>query len=95
MNQEHSSENLIFETDFGGDSEAFYEQNSDFSNISLDSESELIQMKDLEKICENIGFDLHLKIGKQILRKFLLFCFPKGIQNLITPSKIKTQSLKI
>jgi hypothetical protein len=52
------------------------------------------QNNSIENICETLGFDIHQKQGKQILRKFLLFCFPKGISSLITQSKIKNLSLK-
>jgi hypothetical protein len=63
-------------------------------NIMLETETKNIEMVKLEKLCSKIGFDLHLKKGIQILRKFLLFCFPIGMKPLITPCQFKTWSLK-
>jgi hypothetical protein len=47
-----------------------------------------------ERICGKLGFDIHLRQGQQILKRFVMYCFPKGIEKLDTKSKVKKMSLE-
>jgi hypothetical protein len=51
-------------------------------------------IKSVERICQKIGLNFHMNNGHLILREFLLFSFPNGLESLITRKQIKYLSLK-
>jgi hypothetical protein len=89
-----SFENKFIQDSSGKNWRREYMRNQSQSRLKR-AKTRFAHMKIAERICHNIGFDIHLNSGHLILREFLLFCFPNGIKRLITKSQLKYLNLKL